>query len=129
MRTLLTSCLRHSSSCSARTKSSSAGQVNIPTIPSENKSKERLLQKLTRKHESPSNPIRYAREYGVPRTACFALSSTFRLDRVFPKRRSPRGHATCRDKTRGHRGDTRRKPPPHCSRSCRVTAGARVLGL
>jgi len=59
MRTRPTSSARHSSCCSRRTMSSSAGRANTPTTTCKNnKSKENLLQRPSNKYENPSNTIR-----------------------------------------------------------------------
>src|SRR5437870_11251443 len=73
MRTHPTSLVKPSSSCSKRMRSSNAGQANTPTITrtiiTRIKPRGRLLPRAHSNHETPSNTIRSAQEYGLPATA------------------------------------------------------------
>src|SRR5207253_4489631 len=70
MRTHPTSLVKPSSSCSKRMRSSNAGQANTPTITrtiiTRIKPRGRLLPRAHSNHETPSNTIRSAQEYGLP---------------------------------------------------------------
>src|SRR5438128_346875 len=107
---------------------------------------ERFLPRPSSKHETPSNPIRCAREYSVPKTACLAPRSRYSFEYCpscgrkpgnstdFATRRSfseglrelPAPSVTGRDHS-GRR--ERRTPSSQGARSSRIIAGTRVLGL
>jgi hypothetical protein len=97
-------------------------------------------------YEAPSKPTRRAREYSVLKTACLALCGrhpfecclhwrrkSSNANAFSPKRLTGRRHqqpSACRATTRGHRERNQmRKPLSDRSRSCKIVAGARVLGL
>jgi len=106
--------------CSARMMTSGAGQTNTQTTTTANKLKEIFLRKPSSKHETSSNPIRCAREYSVPKTACLAAFRRVPFECDLRWRRKPRDPAAfapeppssikfrepsgCRVSTRGHRG-------------------------
>src|SRR6266481_4820826 len=56
---------------------SDAGQTNTQTTTTTKSPKERFSARPSSKHETQSNPIRCAREYSVPKTACPAPCSRF----------------------------------------------------
>jgi len=62
-------------------------EESAPTNRVKNRFKERLSQRPRNKHEDPSNPIRWARDYSVLATACHALGSRYRFERNLHRRR------------------------------------------
>jgi len=104
------------------------------------------LRRPFSKHETPSNPIRCARDYSVVKTACPAPRSRYSFEYCPSCERKPgnpidfvaqrsfgerhREPLACRVSGHGHRGRReRRTPSSQCARSSRIIAGTRVLGL
>src|SRR6266704_727149 len=54
--------------------------MNTQTTTTTKKQMERFLPRPSSKHETPSNPIRCAREYNVPKTACLAPRSRYSFE-------------------------------------------------
>jgi len=140
-----TSSAKRSSSCSSGTTSSNAGLANTRATSTKNKSEETFLRRPRNRHEASFNPIRYAREYSVLKTACPAPCSPFDTGSIRETIGSlARGSVTstsiiltrvrlqfpkqCRTYG-GHRRRKRRKPTSDCPRSSQVVAGSCVLGL
>src|SRR6266403_3213979 len=125
---------------------SDGGQTITQTTTTTKKPEERFLQRLSNKYDVPSNPIRCAREYSVPKTACLAPRSRYSFEYCPSCRRKP-GYSTdfARRRSfserlrelpapsvtgRDHSGRReRRTPSSQGARSSRIIAGASVLGL
>src|SRR6266403_3462895 len=78
---------------------SDGGQTITQTTTTTKKPEERFLQRLSNKYDVPSNPIRCAREYSVPKTACLAPRSRYVFEYCPACRRkpgNPTDHATQR---------------------------------